>query len=255
MSQVVTLVETRETSVPARAAPRADLAFGLAGAAAGTAGLVLLHHEPLAAAWFMVFLLAVLLFRWHARADLVALLVGATLGNLTEFLCDVKGVWVHSHRDIAGVAPPYIFVCYPILWLTVPRLMDALVGRPRPSTERGAKDAFIALLLWGAHTGLSFVFGTENTPEGLVCIALLALTAWRFHAPHDLAHLAFGGALGLVWELPATAAGAWWFPHPTILGLVPWWLPLAYAIFFCNLGRVVGFVSPGRVTPPGPSGT
>jgi hypothetical protein len=226
---------------------------GLGGAVAGTAGLVLLYREPPAAAWLQGFLLAVLLFRWHTRSDVLGLLLGATAGNLTELLCDAKGVWVHFSRDVAGVAPAYILVCYPILWLTVPRLMNALLGRPRPPGETTVPDAILALALWALHTGLSYLVGTDNPQETLVCAVILAVCLWRFRTPHDRAYLAFGAALGLVWELPATVAGAWTFPSPQLLGLIPAWLPLAYAIFFCCLGRVLAFLD-GKITPPGPSG-
>lgn len=216
----------------------ADLAAALGGAAVGTLGIVLLYKEPLPICVYMVLLLAVLLLRWHTRADVVGLVMGLTLGNLTEFLCDVTGVWVHHDRSIMNAAPVYIFFCYPILWLTVPRLMDALLRRSRPSSHAQGNAPYVAIALWATHLGLSMVYGTRNAYELVVCAVILGLTLWRFHEPHDVATALFGGFLGLVWEIPATVSGAWRFPDPQIFGLIPFWLPMAYAIFFVNLSRL-----------------
>ncbi|MBI5495367.1 MAG: hypothetical protein HY904_10115 [Deltaproteobacteria bacterium] len=219
-----------------------ELAVGLAGAAAGSSGIVLLYREPAAVAWVQVLLLAALLARWHRRADLAGLLVGAALGNLTEFLMDVAGVWVHHNRDVAGVSPLYIFICYPILLLALPRLLNPLVGQPRPLMEGSGRAAAVALLLWAAHVGASFLWGTRNAPEAAACVVILGLVLWQFHSAHDVASALFGAVLALVWELPATATGAWHFPAPQVLGLVPAWLPLAYAIFFVTLGRITAWL-------------
>ncbi|MEW5847661.1 MAG: hypothetical protein AB2A00_02565 [Myxococcota bacterium] len=215
-----------------------DFAAVLGGAAAGTAGIVLLFNEPTALLVFMLLLCGVLLLRWHTRADLLGLLVGLSFGNLTEVLCDATGVWVHATRAFLDVAPFYILVCYPILGFTVPHLMNALAGRARERGEGSARALRDALLLWGTHLGLSCLFGTRNAPEAVVCVVLLGLTLWRFHTVHDLWTAAFGAVLGLVWEIPATVSGAWHFPAPQLMGLIPAWLPLAYAVFFVNLGRI-----------------
>lgn len=215
-----------------------DLVVALGGAAMGTLGIVLLYKEPVALAVFMALLLAALLLRWHTKADLVGLLVGCTLGNLTEFLCDWKGIWVHHTRGIMDIAPVYILICYPVLWLTVPRLMDALVRRPRPVEDGHGNAPLWGLFFWGAHLGLSLVFGLDNTPQFIMCVTLLGFALWRFHGPHDVAAALFGGCLGLVWELPVTTTGGWVFPNAQLLGLIPFWLPFAYAVFFLGLCRV-----------------
>jgi hypothetical protein len=95
-----------------------------------------------------------------------------------------------------------------------------------------------AALLWALHTGLSVRWGRHNGVETLVCLSCLAATLLRFHSRHDLFTALAGAATGMIWELPCTASGAWRFPDPQILGLVPAWLPAAYAVFFVNLGRV-----------------
>jgi hypothetical protein len=62
-------------------------------------------------------------------------------------------------------------------------------------------------------------------------------TLLRFHSPHDLGFGVVGAFLALVWELPCTATGVWRFAEPELAGLIPFWLPLAYAVFFINMGR------------------
>jgi len=218
---------------------RMDLVFALGSAAAGTAGLVLLFKEPLPAVIFMVLLLALCVARWHTRADLAALAVGLTLGNATELLCDSRGLWIHFNRSVLGVAPAYILVCYAILWVCFPRLMDALLQRQRPPVQGVAT----ALLLWGGHVGLAWVVGSQNTPLLLLSAAFLAVTLWRFHDAHDLGAAGFGALLGMVWEIPATLSGAWIYPEPQFLGLIPWWLPVAYGVFFVNLARVTAWLA------------
>jgi hypothetical protein len=96
------------------------------------------------------------------------------------------------------------------------------------------------------HTALSCWF-TRNHEELIVSAVCLGLTLARFHSRHDLITATGGGMLGMVWELPCTHFGVWRFPHPQLLGLIPLWLPLAYAVFFITLSRIT-FAIAVRVT-------
>jgi hypothetical protein len=215
---------------------RSDGVVVVAGAAAGAASLALLHRRPLLLSAALAILAGALLARWRERRDLVGLAVGATFGNVTELVCDLGGVWIHATRQILGVAPVYIFVCYPILGLAFPRLTGALVGRLRRADE--ASGAGTAALVWAAHVALSYRYGTDNDAELVVSAVCLAAALARFHAPHDLVAAASGALLAMLWELPCVRLGAWRFPRPELFGMVPAWLPLAYGVFFVTLGRI-----------------
>jgi hypothetical protein len=199
---------------------------------------VTLYRQPIALLALILTLIPLFLARFRERMDLIGLLIGATFGNLTELLCDVAGVWEHATKQVLGAAPLYIFACYPLLGLALPRMIAAAVGRTRPCMEGEASAFRDATICWALHLGLSCWFGTDNGAQAIVCAACLTLTLARFHSPHDLATALFGGFLGMVWELPCTWWGAWRFPHPQLFGLIPLWLPLAYALFFVNLGRI-----------------
>jgi hypothetical protein len=215
-----------------------ELAFTLGGAMTATAVIVTLYRQPFAPLVPILILIPLFLARFSERADIVGLMVGATFGNLTELLCDAAGVWEHVTRPVFGVAPFYIFACYPLLGLATPRLIAAVLGRARPVAEGAGAELRDATIIWALHLGLSCRFGADNGPQAIVCAACLALTVARFHSPHDLTTALLGGLLGMVWELPCTRWGAWRFPHSQLFGLIPFWLPLAYAVFFVNLGRI-----------------
>lgn len=100
------------------------------------------------------------------------------------------------------------------------------------------RDRLFAAVVWATHVGLSFRYGTTNEAELVVSLACLGVTLSRFHTRHDLATAILGALLGLVWEVPCTWTGAWHFPAPQLFGLLPAWLPFAYATFFVNLGRL-----------------
>jgi len=214
-----------------------DLGFALGGAATATTGLVLLFDRPVVLSLLLLVLALAMLLRWHRRSDIAGLFVGASIGNLTELLSDAAGIWEHPARPVLGVAPLYIFACYPLLGLALPRMTAGILKRERPQSEGTTLRQ--ASLIWALHLLLSCWFGLTNESEMIVCVACLTVTLARFHSAHDLTTAVAGGLLGMVWELPCTQFGVWRFPHPQILGLVPLWLPLAYSVFFVNLCRII----------------
>jgi hypothetical protein len=218
-----------------------DALATLVGASLATLAIVQLHAHtrPLALCIVLAALCGLFLVRWHRPADLAGLLVGASIGNLTEVLCDLKGIWIHASHQLFGAVPFYILICYPILGLALPRLVDALIGRPRPETEGANRQLPVAFGLWLLHIGLSMLYGTDNARELIACLLTLILTLIRFHSPHDLGFAGIGALLALVWEVPCTRFGAWRFAAPQLGGVLPYWLPLAYAVFFINLGRMI----------------
>jgi RNA polymerase sigma-70 factor, ECF subfamily len=208
-----------------------DQAIVAVSALAATAGLALLYRQPWVLFGLLLALNLILLAFWHRPVDLIRWTVGATIGNLTELLCDLAGVWIHGTRQWLDAAPFYIFLCYPILMLAVPRLLSGF------RADRTIGNGWAALLL-AVHVGLSLSQGGNNTGQLIVSFTALLLAVWLFHEPRDLAAGFLGMALGLLWELPCTYFGSWRFPHPQLLGLVPYWLPLAYAVFFLLLNRI-----------------
>ena len=202
----------------------------IAVAAVATAGLALLYSRP----WTLFAILAVLnaavLIRWHSPADVVRWLIGATLGNAAELLCDLGGVWVHSTRQWLDAAPFNIFLCYPVLMLAVPRLLG--------SSEVDGRKGGAALGLFIAHIGLSAHQGGDNSTQSWVSGITLAACLMVFHRGRDFAAGLLGMGMGLVWEIPCTALGSWTFPNPQALGLIPYWLPFAYAVFFMTTLRI-----------------
>ena len=230
-------------NVSIRSARCADIACGLGGVTIATAGLLTLFDRPSILFVFLLIITSVFLMRWQRRSDYVGLFVGATFGNLTELLCDAAGVWEHPTRQVFGLAPLYIFGCYPLLGLALPRMIAGVASRERPEFEGEGSTLLHASLIWAAHAGLSCRFGRNNDLEMLVCLLCLVLTLARFHSTHDLITALLGGLLGMAWELPCTISGVWRFPDPQFLGLIPLWLPLAYAIFFVNLCRITAAIS------------
>lgn len=219
-----------------------DALWVLGLAALATAGIAAFAAtRPLWVVPITAAVLMVCVARWRTHADRVGLLVGCTLGNLTELACDRAGLWVHAQRPLLDLAPHYIFLCYPILGVAFPRLVGAIgEGRllrdaprpPHPTEERGG--VVPAALLWLGVVAGSCLLGGDL----LLCAAFLVATLARFHAREDLIAAAAGAAIGLVWELPATLSGAWRFPSPQLFGLLPAWLPLAYAVFFTTSARL-----------------
>jgi hypothetical protein len=232
----------------------------IVGAAALAAVAIALWHSlpwPLSATCGAI--LAALLVRYREPRDLVGLAVGATVGNAIELACDAAGVWQHADRSVLNLAPAYILLCYPILGLAMPRMVDALIGASRSRRELIGSVAPISAGLLLMFVLLSMQFGRDASAQLLVCTVCLALTLWRFHSRHDLITAFAGAVIALAWEVPATIAGAWQFPHPQVLGLLPVWLPAAYAVFFVTMGRLTGALAeqaaparpfPGQATPP-----
>jgi hypothetical protein len=234
--------------MPERAA---DAVLIAGGALAATAGIVAWHNDPVLISALCAFVLAALWTRFHESRDAAGLLIGLTLGNAVELACDLAGVWRHADRTVLGIAPAYILICYPILGLAVPRLVDAMAGRERPTAEKPDAIAAISLLL--LLVSLSVRFHRDSLEQGVICLVLFAITLWRFHSRHDRITAVTGLGIGLVWEVPATLAGAWRFPVPHLFGLIPVWLPVAYAIFFVTIGRITAAAStamPSRTSDP-----
>lgn len=216
-----------------------DIVFIVGAAALGSASIVGFRDAPAACAFACAILLAVLLARYHERRDLIGLAIGATIGNAIELACDAAGVWQHADRTVLSLAPVYILFCYPILGIATPRLVDAVRGGPRSPVEHRASTIPVATLLLIAFVGLALRFGQDAGAQWIVTLFLLAATLWRFHSRHDLVTALAGASVAMVWELPATASGAWRFPAPDVLGLIPSWLPAAYAVFFVAMGRLI----------------
>jgi hypothetical protein len=207
----------------------------VACAAAGV--IVFWHADASLATTAMAVLMGVLLRRFHAARDVAGAVAGATIGNAIELACDAAGVWQHADRSLLNLAPSYILLCYPILGFAIPRLVDALAGHAAPcesNVDRGAAAA--ALLL--AFVLLSLRFGQDPVRESAVCVIFLGATLWQFHSRHDAITATAGMIVALVWEVPATISGAWRFPTPQVFGLLPGWLPLAYAIFFVTMRQL-----------------
>lgn len=222
--------------------PRQRLADALStvtGASLATAAIVLLHPRPVVLCALLLALCVLFLVRWHRPRELAGLLVGASIGNLTEVLCDLNGIWIHATNQLFGAVPLYILICYPILGIALPPLIDALLGHRRPCSEGALRVLPRALCFWLLHLGLSMLYGTENQRELIASALTLLLTLASFHSPHDLGFAGIGALLALVWELPCTLLGAWRFAAPQLGGVLPYWLPLAYAVFFINLGRMI----------------
>jgi hypothetical protein len=178
------------------------------------------------------------LWRWHEPRDVAGLIVGAVFGNLTELLSALAGLWIHRTPQILGVAPVYIFLCYPLLGLTFPRLVDALAGRQRAAAEGGGAMLAQACILGAMLVSLPCLVAGQGTVQWLFCFTGFALILRQFHSRHDLLCSLVGTVLGLGWELPCTIAGTWFFPQPQLFGRLPLWLPFAYAGFFVTLGRM-----------------
>ena len=213
-----------------------ELALIVSGAAMASAAITSWYDRPAIMVGACLAMLAALLFRYHQVRDLTGLAIGATIGNAIELLCDAAGVWQHADRSVLGLAPAYILLCYPILGLVTPRLVESIaVGRPR--SDRG--DAIVSTTMLAAFVVLSMRFGTLQLPQSIACIAVLAVTLWRFHSRHDIVAALGGAAIAMVWEVPATLAGAWRFPEPNLLGFIPAWLPVAYAVFFVTMNRLI----------------
>ena len=214
-----------------------DALWVLGLAAVATAGIAAFAAtRPLWVVPITAAVLMVCVARWRTYADRVGLLVGCTFGNLTELCCDRAGLWVHAQRPLLDVAPHYIFLCYPILGVAFPRLVRALSRPPHPGPlpYEGRGGAVTAALLWFGVVAASCLFGGNF----FLCSAFLIATLACFHQRHDLVAAGAGAALGLLWELPATLSGAWRFPSAQLFGLIPAWLPLAYAVFFTTSARV-----------------
>lgn len=248
---------------PAPAWRVADAVVIVGAALAAAAAIVSWYDRPALISTACAALGLALLARFHEPRDVAGLMVGATLGNATELACDAAGVWQHADRSILNVAPAYILLCYPILGLATPRLVEALAGGQRPRAEAEPPTARLALTLLVVFVALSMRFSREHAMQSLLSALCLALTMWRFHSRHDLIGASAGAGLALIWEVPATLAGAWSFPTPTVFGLIPAWLPVAYAVFFVTMGRLTAaataraVVTPPRLRPgarpPGPT--
>ena len=215
-----------------------DVCFVLGSAAVATAGLAWLYQQPTMLCALLIVLVVVTLWRWHEQRDLAGLVVGAVFGNLTELLSDLAGLWIHRTPQILGVAPAYIFLCYPLLGLAFPRLVDALAGRQRAAAEGSGTTLAHACMLGAALVSLPCLVAGHATVQWLFCVTSFAIILRQFHSQHDLLCSLVGTVMGLGWELPCTIAGTWFFPQSQLFGRLPLWLPFAYAGFFVTLGRM-----------------
>ncbi len=215
-----------------------DVCFVLGSAAGATAGLARLYQHPTMLCTLLIVLVVVTLWRWHAPRDLAGLAVGAVFGNLTELLSSLAGLWIHRTPQILGVAPAYIFLCYPLLGLAFPRLVDALAGCQRAAAEGNGTTLAHACILGAVLVSLPCLGAGHATVQWLCCVTSFAIILKRFHSQHDLLCSLAGTVLALGWELPCTVAGTWFFPQPQLFGRLPLWLPFAYAGFFVMLGRM-----------------
>lgn len=207
-------------------------ALVLGGAIVASAVIVFWHSDRVVSTLAIAGVAAAIVATYHERRDLLGLALGATAGNAIELVCDLTGVWRHADRFILGLAPPYILICYPILGVAMPRLIDIFTP-PGKGEHRGAAGLLLVLLV-----GLSMRFGTDFAAQSIVCAILLAATFWKFHTRRDWITAGVGSAVALIWEIPATLAGAWSFPRTPIIGLIPLWLPAAYAVFFVTMDRL-----------------
>jgi hypothetical protein len=215
-----------------------DACFVLGSAAVATAGLALLYQRPTILCALLIILTVVTLWRWHELRDLAGLIVGAVFGNLTELSSDLAGLWVHRTPQILGLAPAYIFLCYPLLGLAFPRLVDALAGGQRAAAEGSGTTLAHACMLWVVLVSLPCLGAGRATVQWLFCVTSYALILRQFHSQHDLLCGLVGTVMALGWELPCTVAGAWVFPQAQLFGRLPLWLPFAYAGFFVTIGRM-----------------
>ena len=216
----------------------ADLASIASAAVAAVIVICLWYDRPVASVAACAAILGLLLRRFNDPRDRVGLLVGAVVGNGIELACDAAGVWVHADRSVAGLAPPYILICYPILGLVLPRLIDAFAAGRTPRGHSAETWPHAALTL-AVFVTLSMRFGRDPLPQSIVCAAFVFVTFRLFHTRRDLAAAVGGAMLAMAWEIPATLAGAWRFPSPQLLGLIPFWLPAAYAVFFVTMDRII----------------
>ena len=226
---------------------KTDRAVSLGLAIAGTAGLALGYSNPAVLATYLLLLNGVALWRWHDRNDWIGWTLGATLGNLTELSSDAAGLWVHATRGVFGIAPVYILLCYPLLWLVVPRLLH---GVAKASVRTSRRDASVALALWALHCSLSCAARDSKSLLTVISIALVATLLRLFPSRTDFVYAGLGASLGLLWEIPCTMTGAWTFPATDVAHLIPAWLPFAYATFFVSLNRVRMFACQPVTTSP-----
>lgn len=227
-----------------------DISVILGAAIAVTISIVAWHDRPYQISAACAVVLVSLWTRYHQRRDIAGVVSGATLGNAVELACDFAGVWRHADRSLFGVAPAYIFICYPILGLAIPRLIDAIAVGTRPAHASTA--ALPATGMLGVFVALSMQFHDRSGLQSLITALMLAMTLVWFESRHDRVTAAAGLVIGLVWELPATLAGAWTFPRPQLFGLIPVWLPMAYAIFFVTMGRATACLAATTVSMPWP---
>jgi uncharacterized membrane protein YoaT (DUF817 family) len=215
-----------------------DLTIIITAALAATSVIVIAHHDAAVSTAGIAVVMIALLLRFHETRDVAGLIIGATIGNAIELACDAAGIWRHTDRAVLNLAPPYILLCYPILGMAMPRMIEAIAGARRSIFDRIGSVVPIASVQLLAFVILSLTFGQQPSKQTAVCVSLLTVTLWQFHSKHDLITAIAGALVALTWELPATIFGAWSFPTANIAGLIPAWLPAAYAIFFVTLGRL-----------------
>ncbi len=215
-----------------------EIAWTVGGALVATAAICAGHSRPWILFAALALELVVLARRGWGRRDTIRMMVGGVAGVITEVASEATGLWIHPHPQWFGIFPAYLMVCYLMLGFTVPRLVRAVAGAERSPAE-GSR-----LALWGSTSvwvlvtvGCALAAGSNGLLLA-VCGMSLALFFACFRSLHDGITVGLGALLGLVWEIPCTLTGAWRFPEPELFGLIPFWLPLAYATYFGAVGRM-----------------
>ena len=115
------------------------MCFVLGSAALATAGLARLSAALMLCPLLTV-LVAVTLWWWHEPRDWPGWSSARSSGTLQNCRAACRAL-DKPHTAVFGVAPAYIFLCYPLLGLAFPRLVDAAGWSRRPAAEGSGNDA------------------------------------------------------------------------------------------------------------------
>ena len=215
-----------------------EITWTVGGALVATSAICAGHSRPWILFGALALELIVLARRGWGRRDAIRMTVGGVTGVITEAASEATGLWTHPHPQWFGMFPAYLLVCYLMLGFTVPRLVKALAGAERSSDEGSRLDLLGSATVWVLVTvSCALAAGSNGLLLG-ACGLSLALFLACFRSLHDGITVGLGVLLGLVWEIPCTLTGAWRFPQPELFGLIPFWLPLAYATYFGAVGRM-----------------
>jgi len=155
---------------------------------------------------------------------------GALIGPLTEAACVAGGLWSYAETGGLLLIPPWLLViwaCFPTaLWLIARGFQEevAMPGRSLFAFCLAGIVLEIALFLTLSHSLLLILAAF------LLLTAAIILAVPRAERGTALILMAAGAVLGPVCEALPVAAGAWSYARPDVMGM-PFWLPLAYALF------------------------